>query len=720
MRLFLLILLILLPVELFASHIVGGEIYYDCLGNNNYKITIKVYRDCNSTGAAYDSPLLLGVFNKSNNSLVRVEQINYPGSVILPVIFSNPCVTPPSGICVEEAIYSKTINLPPLPDGYILAYERCCRGTDVINLYDSGEQGLSLTTEIPGTNSGITCNSSPRFTNYPPLLLCNNEPLYFDHSATDPDGDSLVYELGSPYHAGTSVDPMPNPPVNPPFNTVTWESGFNANQPFGASGQITINPQTGQMIVDPDLIGKFVVGVVVKEYRNGVLIGKTLRDFLFIVFNCQVSVVANIVPQDQLTNYVDACEGLTIQFENNSYGGQNYQWDFGVPSDPTASSTMKTPTYTFPGEGDYYVTLVVNPGWPCSDTSVQLFSVYQSFDVFFDPPDTQCITTNNYNFFGQGNYNPGSSFQWEFGNHASQNTSITEDVLNIVYDTIGEFPVTFTAQWKDCINSHTEIVKVVGIPTINFISESDTSCSNIPIQFIDSSTANVDINYDWDFGDGTHSSIQNPLHFYSNPGEYYPTLHISVVKGCSADLTYTAPNPIVIHPIPTAAFNVSPTQTSIFDNEIYFSDQSIGSLEHFYQLTETVDTADRFVSYFYNESGYHTPYQVVTNEFNCTDTAYRTIYIEPQTTLYVPTAFTPDGNKFNEEFKPIVFDVTDYTFTIYNRWGEVVFETHDIQAGWDGTCKGKDSPDGVYVWRIHFMNHKELYELHHGTVALLR
>jgi len=720
MKLLKIVIILLLPFQLVASHIVGGEIYYDCLGNDNYRITIKVYRDCNSDGAQFDVPLLLGVFKKSDKSRVKTETVNYPGSQVLPVIFSNPCVSAPTDICVQEAIYTKIINLPALSEGYILTYERCCRGPEIINLIAPGDLGLTLTTEIPGTNSGITCNNSPRFTNYPPLLLCNNEPLVFDHSAIDPDGDVLVYELSTPFHGGSITNPMPDPPNNPPFNYVNWENGFSATQPFSSSGPITIDPNTGELIASPDLIGKFVVGVTVKEYRNGVLIGSTQRDFLFTVFNCIIDVNANIVKQENLSYFESFCDGLTINFENNSYGGSIYHWDFGVPNDPNSTSTEIEPTYTFPSEGEYTITMILNPGWACADTATEIFKIYESLNVYFEPQDPQCITNNSFEFIGAGDYKSGSTFLWDFGNNASPSTASTESINNIVFDSSGIFQVKYTVQWNDCESEYIDSIEIHREPTINFGVVPGLYCAPQLIGFIDSSTADSPIFYLWNFGDGNSSTLENPMNTFENAGTYDVSLEISTKVGCITTLIMDKPELIDIFPSPIADFTVFPEETTIFDSEIEITDQSIDSEQHFYQLTPDFDTTERNLNFHFIEGGYHYPYQVVTNQYGCVDTAFRRVYVEPHTTLYVPNAFTPDGSGVNEVLRPVVYDVTEYEFEVYDRWGQIVYKTNNTKEGWDGRLKGHPSPDGVYIWRIKYINHLEIGEIHQGSFSLLR
>lgn len=703
-----------------SSHIVGGEIYYDCLGNDQYLVTIKIYRDCNSSGASFDTPLMLGVFRRSDNTLFNTYSVNYPGSTRLPVEFNNPCVQPPNNICIEEAIYQETITLPSNPEGYKLVYERCCRGPGIINLANSEDEGLTLTANILGTNSGITCNSSPRFKSTPPLLLCNNEELVYNHSATDPDGDEIIYELCTPFHGGSEANPAPNPPNNPPYDEIVWEGGFNATQPFGATGPINLDPNTGQLTASPDLLGKFVVGVCANEYRDGNLISTTKRDFLFTVFNCEVSLASDIVPQEELQSFNSYCQGLTIEFENNSFGGTNYFWDFDVENDPNSTSTSFEPSYTFPSEGTYNVMLVVNPGWTCTDTSVKTFQVYEGLNVSFEPPPAQCITNNSFDFEGDGEYGPDTQFQWDFGDNANVTTADTENYSGVVFDTNGYIPITFAAFSDQCEGSYTDSIFVYKEPEINFGIKPDTQCAPFTAEFIDSSSSDAPLNYLWEFGDGSTSILPEPQHTYSNAGVYDVTLSISTNEGCIADLKLNKPSLIEVFPSPIADFSVDPQVTDIFNTEITFTDLSSDSYEHFYQLNDSVDTVQRNLSYHFIEGGYHYPYQVVTNEFGCTDTVSAEIYVEPQTTLYIPNAFTPNNDRTNEVFRPIIFDVTEYSFEIYNRWGEQIFKTNNRKAGWDGQIKNKNAPDGVYIWRIKFRNHKSIFEEHHGHFSLLR
>lgn len=886
-----LIFILFTSIYSMASHIVGGEIYYDYLGNNNYRISIAVFRDCESTGAPFDNPLPLTIFTSSN---VFVDNISVPLPLtqVLPVVFNNPCVTPPSGICVERAIYTTIVNLPPTPGGYTLSYQRCCRGPNITNLNNPDDTGLTLTTKITGTASNALVNSSPRFQNYPPLVLCNNDDLIFNHSATDPDGDELVYELITPLSGGTSGNPAPPQAPPPPYNPVSWTGGFGAANPLGPGATININPTTGLLTADPEMLGLFVVGIRVKEYRNGVLIGQTDRDFLFKVVNCIINLQAEITPQEDMTTFVSFCQGRTITFDNQSFGGSQYQWDFGVPGITTDVSTQFEPTYTFPDQGIYEVTLVVNPGWPCTDTSKQTFHIFDEINIdfsstdevclqgnsvdfngtatapastifsynfgpnanpstgnqldfsgvnftqagninveltaiyetctvtvnhpviIFDEPkaefelpasaecgglsvnfvnisdnassyswdfgvlnsttdvstlvnptftypeggtytvqlvtssnaicqdtfllditvnealnlsftseDSLCVTDNSFTFVGNFSGPPGSTMQWNFGPNASIPNSTDLIVPDVVFNTSGVFPVTFSAEFGNCSDTYTENIHVLAEPTIDFTIADGLQCAPYTANFINLSTADSPMTYLWDFGDGNTSNVANPIHVYPYPGNYDVTLTISTSIGCIATLTLTKENLIQVKPSPEAKFMVTPDETNICEPIVSFIDQSIDG----YQIQYIFDDLNfgsnlKNPTHKYSTSGTFNPIQIATNEYLCSDTTRRTLVIYPNE-VFIPNTFTPDGNEFNGIFNAkVAYEQYGWQMRIYNRWGQLIFESSDPNIGWDGTFNGTMVQSGLYTYRFSYISceNEDIWLEENGHVNLMR
>lgn len=679
----------------FAEHIIGGDIYYNYLGSNKYQVYIVIYRDCASTGAPFDNPLSLGVFT-SSNSLYKNIEIDYPGSVRLPLIFENPCVSKPNGICVERATYTKVIDLPPSSGGYTLAYQRCCRGPNITNLKNPEDTGLTLTAFIPGTNTATWGNSSPRFKNYPPLVICNNENLNFDHSATDPDGDVLQYSLIAPNAGASDAEPMPNPPPSPPYNLVQWDNTFSNTVPLGNGSTTTIHPTTGKLFVDASATGLYVVGIRVSEFRNGKLISSTVRDFIFRVINCVIQLEASIAPQ---TNY---CQGFTINFQNTSYGGTNYAWDFGDPSNPNDKSTLYSPSYTYSDTGFYQVRLIVNPGYPCTDTVIQTFGVHEKMELNFTSIDSMCVTGNSVILDGTFTGPAGTRFSWDFGAFGNRSSDTLLDPPPVVFSKAGFIPVTLTAEFLNCKKEKIDSVFLYDHATLDFSIPPGIQCFPYTAHFTNLSTSNAPLSYFWDFGDGTTSTLRNPIHTYNAIDTFDVSVVIIQKTGCRDTLSIKKLELIKVFPTPTAAFSVDPKETDAFNAKFRFYDESIGTDYVTYWFEDTVSSTERNTSHIYYAGGFHTTMQIVQNWYGCLDTAYQTVYVKPEVTIYIPNTFTPDNDDYNNIWRPVAYDAFYWKLAVYNRWGEQVFYSEDMNEGWDGKIKGVNSPIGTYTYTLQY------------------
>lgn len=531
-----------------ASHIIGGDIYYNYLGNNQYRFFITLYRDCNSTGAAYDDPLALSIY-LSNGALYQNIQVAFPGSVILPNIFNNPCATPPSNVCVERAIYTSVVTLPPTVGGYTISYQRCCRGPNISNLINPDDTGITLSTHVPGSETGFTVNSSPRFTNYPPILLCNTEQLTFNHIATDPDGDQLVYSLVTPFAGANSVNPLPTQAPPPPYIPVQWDLTYSAQNPLGNGSPSFINTSTGVLNVTPNSIGLFVVGVRVQEFRNGVLVGETIRDFLFRVFDCNITLQALLPTQDQLPTFVSYCQGLNVNFVNNSFGGSNYAWDFGVTGSNSDISSVFSPSFTFPGPGNYTARLIVNPGLPCTDTAFMDIIVDIPFIVSWTAQDSLCLTNNNFDFVAQTTH-PNAQYTWDFDIDASVQNPTSLNVQNVNFSTPGFHTVELNGVNGACQTSFIDSIFIVAAPISSIILPPEIECSGLVIQF--QSNASNTLNYLWDFGvlgtNSDQSTLSQPSFTFPQPGNYTVQLITSNIPICTdtASITIDLNDPLIM------------------------------------------------------------------------------------------------------------------------------------------------------------------------------
>ncbi len=401
-----------------ATHIVGGEMTYRCLGNNRYEISLTVFRDCDTGVPWFDNPASIGVFDASG-TLVTDMRIALRGNDTLDLDLTDSCYVAPPNICIHRTTYRDTVTLPFLAGGYTLAYQRCCRNQDIVNIVDPLGTGATYTIRLTEA-AMLECNNSPTFRDWPPVYLCVDVPIVFDHSAIDSDGDSLVYEMCAPFDGATTFNPQPQPPFSPPYDSVTWlvGGGYSTNNMLGGTDLLRIDPVTGLLTGTPTRFGVFVVGVRVREYRDGQLISVVQRDFQYAVGQCSRRNNAAFFAPELICD-----NDLAVAFTNGSQTSiQQFHWDFGDPTTTADQSTLYSPAYIYPDTGAYMVRLIVAPGTVCSDTfyravNVQRLSLFAGFS--FSVPSCTNTATVQFTDMSIDTIVPLQSWQWTFGNGGS-------------------------------------------------------------------------------------------------------------------------------------------------------------------------------------------------------------------------------------------------------------------------------------------------------------
>ncbi|MGD1982261.1 MAG: hypothetical protein PVJ94_05730, partial [Flavobacteriales bacterium] len=193
-----------------AAHLVGGEISYKCVSStssgNTYQIKLVLYRDCNSSGAAFDNFAPIAIYGGPNqNTLVTTLSVARGLIVGIPAVVANPCLQTPPNVCTEKTSYTTNTTLPVATHGYTIVYQRCCRNNTITNVANSGTWGNSYFIRIPPQDS--ICNSSAAFNNDPPIVMCKDDSLYVDFSAQELDGDSVYYSFCQPLNGGSQSNP---------------------------------------------------------------------------------------------------------------------------------------------------------------------------------------------------------------------------------------------------------------------------------------------------------------------------------------------------------------------------------------------------------------------------------------------------------------------------------------------------------------------------------
>lgn len=712
-----------------ARHIVGGGITYECLGNDRFRFTIRVYRDCNCTQCAeLDEVANIGIYRCVGDNCGTQSQQTVYGWLEVP-LESQRNITPPDyecliepNICVEEGTYTFELTLPASDLSYHVSYQRCCRNITINNLINPESQGATYTVEVKPEAAAV-CNNSPVFRNFPPTVICADEPLKFDHSAIDPDGDQLVYEFCAPLQGGgpntmqsvvnTCVGAAPAPACPPPYvPTQFLPPAYSAEEPMAGDPVVRIDPNTGEITGTPQVQGQFVVGVCVSEYRDGVLLSRTYRDFQFNVENCDPEVQAqlqNDIQIDQQTYGVNSCGSVDIQFINQSFQERfidDFEWSFTI-SGKEVTSRVWDPVITFPGVGTYNGSLILNPNTSCGDTAFILVNVYPDLEADFEYEYDTCVAGEVlFTDLSRTGAESIVEWNWEFGDG---NASEDQDPTHL-YREPGDMPVTLSIlDENECATAITKNIRYYPVPALLVVSPSaELGCEPIDI-FFNNLSFPIDDTYDirWGFGDGGTSGAISPTHTYEDIGTFTVDLSITSPIGCETDTIF--PDLITVLPSPDAGFSFSPSseELSILNPEVRFRDESREATRVLYDFGDGSNSLMRDPVYNYADTGRYQVTQIVTHPNGCIDTAIQWLDITPEVRFHLPNAFTPNADGLNDEYRGvgIMAGAENFNMSIWNRWGQQLFSATDPNEGWNGRMynSGKQATAGVYVVRVSFI-----------------
>ncbi|MCB0507822.1 MAG: gliding motility-associated C-terminal domain-containing protein [Bacteroidetes bacterium] len=500
-----------------ASHIVGGVMNYKYLGNDNFEINLYVYRDCKraNPGATLDPEARIWVYDNDIDSLYNIYLFPIPFDSFLDASIKDPCALIQPDECVDWTRYQNIINLPPNGSGYEIYYQRCCRNNSVLNITSDSiwgqiTWGATYTINIPPAETGQhIINTSPVFSNYPPVYICLGKPIDYDHSAYDADGDSLVYKLCTPYSGASIFDPLNDYTYEPPpFDTIEWRPPFSLSNVLGGT-PLSINSNTGHLSGTPTTQGQFVVGVSIEEYRNGNLLTKTIRDFQFNVVNCGLQVISSFfAPELQ-------CNSLDVHFNNQSVGADSYLWDFGDGQ----ISTEENPIHTYADTGVYSVKLICTKGDTCHADFIKEVSVqYKRIKADFTLEDTTCLQQGNLLQFIDHSTDSLSVIAWKWA--FSNGDSSTVQYPKIRFDSSLNFiSATLIVTSKNgCSDTITKQFNLLKQPTYS-LSPILTKCTNQNVQ--------LDLE-----GNGNSSYLWIPSDYLDNPTIKNPT------SSTSENITY--------------------------------------------------------------------------------------------------------------------------------------------------------------------------------------
>ncbi|MCT4580502.1 MAG: PKD domain-containing protein [Flavobacteriales bacterium] len=453
-------------------------------------------------------------------------------------------------------------------------------------------------------------------------------------------------------------------------------------------------------------------------------------------FNIQSGITNVDIYDRQVTGVSVGCEVSASMWIRESYGGTNVTLSLednygtvldditltlnGVYQQITLTGIATSPTI-------HYVIHFNSVGGNGMDIATEDLVITQTCmgeaDIVAQTP--QCLLGNSFLFDGTNSTADAgiATYLWDFGD--GNNGAGANPTHN--YAASGSYNVTLrVTDINGCQDESSILVDVKETPVVDFTVLNPLGCAPINTEFSNNSSG-IDSGAicTWDFGDGnTYSGCGAANHVYQDDGCYDVTLSINS-NGCSSSLTHV--DLVCAEDQPIASFTYNPSTLFIEDPSVTFLNQSQNATNYSWSFGDGGASISENPSHVYStmKSGHYTTVLYAYNDIGCVDSAFQVVKVQGYQAYYIPNSFTPDGDQYNQYFQPVFtsgYDPDSFHMAIFNRWGELMFESYNVAVGWDGTCKsGSFVENGVYIWKIEikdaFTNEKcELY----GHVNVLK
>jgi len=633
--------------------------------------------DANITGAPFTvcagSPIALNGSTSTNYNALNWNFVNgsgTPGTATGPGPINVTYATPGSYVAILNATSATgctstetaQIIVNPIVTPTFTAFANVCQNTAPPVLPTTSNNGISGSWS-PAVSTATVGTTTYTFT--PTAGQCANTATM---NLTVIPGTTVTFNSVPTFCAGTAAPAFPTQ-TSTPVVTGTWSPAAISN---AASGTYMFTPNAGQC-AGPSTI----------------------------------SVTVNPLPAVTPTSNSPICAGDALNLSGNTVAGATYNWDGPNSFD----SNLEDPSIaiTTTANGGVY-TLNITDGNNCTNSATVSVVVNTEVPPVLTPagPFCEVITTpvaltanvTSAIWSGNGITNPSGEF--------------TPSVAGI-----GTHTITCTST-QGCGGVQTMNIVVNAIPPSDFSADVLSGCEPLTVNFASDPGMTSSI---WNLSNGTPQNGIGGIQHVFPAGVYTITL-TNELGGCSSATTKLSY--INVYPNPIAAFIPNHTQLDITDTEVHFFNQSENGASYTWDFGDgtagsSLEEPDHT---FPSQPGEYLVTLTVTTQNGCTDETTWLIVIAEDRLIYVPNTFTPDGDEHNNFFLPIIsggFDLLNYELTLMNRWGEVLFESKDVNVGWDGTYHGKLVQQGTYIWTIRIKDkYNDKYYTYNGHITLIR
>ena len=374
-------------------------------------------------------------------------------------------------------------------------------------------------------------------------------------------------------------------------------------------------------------------------------------------------------------------------------------------------------SHVFSGNGlfDVNLTAITNDG--CESTITKISEVYANPIVDFTSSQF-CLGDqtifNDYSFVNNAGI---TNWNWTFG---SEGASTNNNTI-YTFSNHGVYYVNLSVvSNRGCEGMAGKKITINKLPNPKFEIPFDACLGNeVKITDISNGNGSDIIAWNYNFGDGSSSNAQNPTHTYNYVGEFDINLEVTSAAGCVNDTII--PAIIEIHSLPIAEFQASAFIASELESEIYFYNQSEDATSYLWSFDNGDYSFEENPIYDFSNTQSYNVSLIATNGFGCQSEMIRIVHIQSEFTIFIPDAFTPDGDGINDVFEAKGNGIEDFEMQVFDRWGGIIFESTSIELGWDGAdYAGLPTDDGIYLYHIAVYDINDRLWVYNGELNLMR
>ena len=417
------------------------------------------------------------------------------------------------------------------------------------------------------------------------------------------------------------------------------------------------------------------------------------------------------------------CTPLKVDFIDTIQNAKTYIWDFGDGS-PKVTQSSFTISHTYNSVGYYLVTLVAIDSTTCNITDTAYTHITAGNNkatLDFTPAKTGLCTDLSYVFTNNSTASTApfgsKSFTWDFGDGSPRITTGLTPPVTHTYAGPGTYLVKLILQDTSFCNSPDSVTKTVRLSPIVKAQFNTPAQGCVPYDAVFENTSAGGLNFLWNFGDGSSSTLDNPTHLYPAVGNYTVTLYAFDSTSCNKldSTSFT----ISVIDIPVAAFSFGPNPPQE-NTATQFTNQSIGAITYVWHFGDGDSSTEVSPKHLFIATGTYNVCLTATNAAGCSDDTCMQVSAIIKPLLDVPSAFTPGKFGVNSVVSVKGFGIKEMQWNIYNRWGQKVFESTNPSNGWDGYYKGKLQPMDVYTYTLDVIFSDGTKTRKAGDITLIR